>query len=162
MLLRLETSSRDTICFAIFSVGASPQGALRVELGSIQGSPRSLAAITKIATRDFNSTRPKHLLMTILCHFAWACHIDSIVCVSTRAQLSYREASNTFLADYDSLWEELGGERQRSGFFSLPLPFARQAAAKGATTHRTRQRRRAKLKAEIFGLLEQNLAGRPS
>ena len=83
MVLKIETSAGDVICFAIFSVGSFTDGRRRIELGAIQGARASLDPIvTKVATRDFHSVRPKHLLMAIFYSFAAHCKIDAILCVT--------------------------------------------------------------------------------
>jgi uncharacterized protein len=159
MVLKIETSGGDVICLAIFSIGSSADGTPRIELGSIQGAPKHVdASVTKVATRDFHSTRPKHLLMATLGAFAHSCKIDSIVCVSTRTQINYRNGSNDFFhAHYDALWEELGGHWDGSRFYVLTLPISLRNGAKEAATHRSRHRRRIELKAGISEMLQDSL-----
>ena len=132
---------------------------LRIELGNIQGQPRETnISATKIATRDFQGMRPKHLLMFILYSFAHHCNIDQIVCVSTGAHANYLNATNmNFHSNYDLLWEQLGGQLTGSGFYLLPSRFAYCAGISQGRKHRSRRRRRTDLKSALFRNLENGL-----
>src|SRR5262249_16760009 len=121
MLLRFETSSGKVICSATFNIGKSRDGELRIELGCLQGAKRDLELnLNRVASSDFCSTRPKHLLMNVLVMFAHYYDIKSVVCVSNSEQIG---SSNVeFYARYDQFWEELGGKKlHNSGFYALPV-----------------------------------------
>lgn len=150
MLLKIETSRGEVICFATFSIGCSEQK-LRIELGALQGARRNVSPdITKIATRDFHSTRPKHLLMALLSRFAGNYDIPLLVCISKKAHM---DRSNVcFYADYDGFWQELGGqELVGSGFYSISLDHV--VPARASSKHQSRHQRRASLKSDIAKML---------
>ena len=159
MLIEIVTYRGEVICFALFTIGLSMDGKLRIELGNIQGQPRETnISVTRIASRDFHGMRPKHLLMFILYCFAHHCDIGQIVCVSTGAHANYLNGTNNyFYSNYDVLWEQLGGELTGSGFYLLPSRFTYWSGINWGHKHRSRRRRRTDLKNALFRNLENGL-----
>src|SRR5262249_61870008 len=47
MLLKIETSKCDVVCFAIFTIGSSKNGKLQIELGTIQGQSKNTGHLEK-------------------------------------------------------------------------------------------------------------------
>ena len=135
-------------------------GQLRLELGSIQGARKSVdPEVTKTAVRDFYSTRPKHLLMSILYSFADHYSIGPICGVRTQSQVNYLQSANAgFHAQYDSLWQELEGENDGSGFFILPDVISYKQGLKHPSHHPRRQRKRQELKDAITAAIRGTLA----
>jgi uncharacterized protein VirK/YbjX len=154
MKIAINTHDDCRICFAIFSVGAFSDGELRIELGCIQGArPMPDINLTKIATSDFHSMRPKHLLIAALYEFARSLNITSIVCVSTNSQIS----TEPFLARYDPFWLELDGKLYSDGFYHLPSRMSHRDRGPGGRGHASRHRRRVALKSAIAGMIRQSI-----
>ena len=157
MLLKIETCDGDTICFIIFSVGSGADRRPRIELGAIQGARRSRPVVSQIATKDFHSMRPSHLLMAILYSFSHYYKIPSIICVNTKSQVN--RGNPSFVTDYDPFWEELGGRWFTSDFYLLPSALShRDGPKKQHDKHANRHRRRATLKADIAKMIQSRLA----
>src|SRR5262249_23635946 len=155
-LLKLETSVGQVVCLAIFSISSSSDGPSRIELGCIQGARPSDRQVTRTATRDLESIRPKHFLIAMLYAFARCCRIDSVDGVGTKLQVG--RVNTSFFANYDALWLELGGELDGKGqFYTLPSDFSYRLNPGALGGHRSRHRRRKELKASISEMLQRNL-----
>jgi len=156
MLLKIETSKCDVVCFAIFTIGSSKNGKLQIELGTIQGQSKNTDfSVTVLATRDFHGLRPKHLLMAIVYSVARNWKIDTILCVANR---THPNGTNPlFYSNYDTLWEQLGGQLTGMGFYLLPLHFSYPTGINQGRKHRSRHRRRTELKNKIFKMVKNSL-----
>jgi uncharacterized protein VirK/YbjX len=155
MVLRIETSDAKVVCFAVFSIGESFTGKPQIELGCLQGAPRtSNPNVTKLAAKDFHSTFPKHLLMAVLCSFACTLKIQLIDCISDRTSMaSYNLACR---AQHDSFWKEFGAhELDNSGFYMLSLDHDRPKQV--TRKHTRRHKLRAKQKETIYKMIRARL-----
>jgi uncharacterized protein VirK/YbjX len=153
MLVKIEANG-ELVCFAIFSIGSTRCGVPRLEIGCLQGArPDPESRVTKLATSDFYSMRPKHLLIAVLYDFAEALDIGSLVCVSTAAQIK-NDPRNPFTARYDPLLIELNGQLDASGFYRLPSELSHRDGSIGGGRHRRRHRQRACLKETIGAMVQ--------
>jgi hypothetical protein len=160
LLLQLENAESQIIGFVIFNVG-SMNGKPRIEVGCLQGAVVPWeSTLTKMATKDFYSTRPKHLVMAILYELSSHWNINSIACVKTLEQVKYGRGSNTeFYADYDRFWEELGGSPDDTGFYIMPPQLSHRDKSKGRKDHTKdrRHRQRIELKNIVFAMVRATL-----
>jgi uncharacterized protein VirK/YbjX len=151
MVLRIETSDAEVICFAIFSIGESFNGRPQIELGCLQGARRTSGpCVTKLAAKDFHSTRPKHFLMAILASFARTFKIPFICCI--RDHTSVTSLNQDCRAQHGSFWREFcGRELDNSGFYMRSVDYD---APKQVTHKHTRRRKmRATQKREIYKMM---------
>jgi uncharacterized protein VirK/YbjX len=156
MSIRIETENATTICFSIFSVGSFRDGRKRIEVGCLQGARRDPKInLTKIATNDFYSTRPKHLMIDILNRIAACWGIDCIAYISKASGMC--SSSADCYADHDLFFRELGGQLDAFGFFVLPARERRQPRAL-SHKHSSRRRRRSELRSAIFSQVENTIA----
>jgi uncharacterized protein VirK/YbjX len=154
MLIKIESSGR-RVCFAIFSIGSTSDGIPRLEIGCLQGArPDPVSQLTKVATSDFYSMRPKHLLISVVYEFAQALDIRSLVCVSAASHIN---PHNSFSARYDPLLIELNGQIDASGFYRLPTELSHRDQAIGSRGHRRRHRKRADLKETIGAMVQEKV-----
>jgi uncharacterized protein VirK/YbjX len=151
LLIKIESNGK-LVCFAIFSIGSVRGGIPRLEIGCIQGArPDSVSQVTKVATSDFYSMRPKHLLIAVLYEFAQALDIRSLVCVSAASHIN---PHNSFSVRYDPLLIELNGQIDASGFYRLPTKLSHRDQAIGGRGHPRRHRKRTDLKETIGAMVQ--------
>jgi uncharacterized protein VirK/YbjX len=160
LLLQLENAENQIISFVIFNVG-SINGKPRIEVGCLQGAVVPWESIlTKMATKDFYSTRPKHLIMALLYELSRCWNIDSIACIKTIEQVKYNRGNNPeFYADYDRFWEELGGIPDDSGFYIMPAQLSHRdkATIRKDRAKDRRHRLRLELKNSVFATVRTTL-----
>ena len=90
---------------------------------------------------------PKRLLVEAAMTLGTAFPVEQIVAVSndTHIYRSWRyrkKKEGKLLADYDSFWISIGGEKQDSGNFMLPLVMPRKPMEEIASKKRSEYRRR--------------------
>ena len=90
---------------------------------------------------------PKPLLVEAAMTFGAAFPVVQIVAVSNATHIyrswRYRKKKEgKLLADYDGFWSSLGGEKQESGHFMLPLAMPRKPVEEIASKKRAEYRRR--------------------
>jgi uncharacterized protein len=160
LLLKIEDAEGRIVNFVLFNIG-SLNGKPRIEVGCLQGAaPPRESTLTKTATKDFYSTRPKHLIMAILYELSRYWEINSIVCVKTNEQVNYNRGSNQeFYADYDRFWEELGGFPDISGFYVMPPQLSHRDKSNGPRDHSKirRHRQRIELRSTVSAMIKSKL-----
>lgn len=117
-------------------------------IGGLQGAKAHVPheRIQK-ATKACHGLFPKRLLVETAMTLGAAFPVEQIVAVSndTHIYRSWRyrkKKEGKLLADYDSFWLSLGGEKQESGNFMLPLVMPRKPMEEIASKKRSEYRRR--------------------
>ena len=120
-------------------------------IGGLQGAKAHVPheRIQK-ATKACHGLFPKRLLVETAMTLGAAFPVEQIVAVSndTHIYRSWRyrkKKEGKLLADYDSFWLSLGGEKQDSGNFMLPLVMPRKPMEEIASKKRSEYRRRYEL-----------------
>ena len=117
-------------------------------IGGLQGAKAHVPheRIQK-ATKACHGLFPKRLLVETAMTLGAAFPVEQIVAVSndTHIYRSWRyrkKKEGKLLADYDSFWISIGGEKQDSGNFMLPLVMPRKPMEEIASKKRSEYRRR--------------------
>ncbi|QKG57430.1 DUF535 family protein [Hymenobacter sp. BRD128] len=129
-------------------VGAPGKPALL--LSQVQGAHQP--ALHKHATKTLLDITPAALLMHAAYGLAQALRIDHAAGVSTEEQLSYGSGSGF---NYNTFWEQFGGERTTGGFFRLAIPAPEKPLECIKSAHRVRTLRKRRYKHALRQAVEQ-------
>ena len=134
-------------------------------IGGLQGAKAHVPheRIQK-ATKACHGLFPKRLLVEAAMTLGAAFPVEQIVAVSndTHIYRSWRyrkKKEGKLLADYDSFWLSLGGEKQESGNFMLPLVMPRKPMEEIASKKRSEYRRRYELLDSLIQQVNQATRG---
>jgi hypothetical protein len=127
------------------------EGKSTVFIGGLQGAKAHVPhELIQGATKACHGLFPKRLLVEAVMTLGTAFPVEQILAVSNATHIyrswRYRKKKEgKLLADYDSFWRSLGGERQESGHFALPLTMPRKPMEEIASKKRAEYRRRYEL-----------------
>lgn len=134
-------------------------------IGGLQGAKAHVPheRIQK-ATKACHGLFPKRLLVETAMTLGAAFPVEQIVAVSndTHIYRSWRyrkKKEGKLMADYDSFWLSLGGEKQESGNFMLPLVMPRKPMEEIASKKRSEYRRRYELLDSLIQQVNQATRG---
>lgn len=120
-------------------------------IGGLQGAKAHVPhELIQGATKACHGLFPKRLLVEAAMTLGAAFPVEQIVAVSndTHIYRSWRyrkKKEGKLLADYDSFWLSIGGEKQDNGNFMLPLVMPRKPMEEIASKKRSEYRRRYEL-----------------
>ncbi|WNI61450.1 VirK/YbjX family protein [Enterobacter asburiae] len=124
------------------------EGKSTLFIGGLQGAKAHVPhELIQGATKACHGLFPKRLLVEAAMTLGAAFPVEQIVAVSndTHIYRSWRyrkKKEGKLLADYDSFWLSLGGEKQDNGNFMLPLVMPRKPMEEIASKKRAEYRRR--------------------
>lgn len=127
------------------------EGKSTLFIGGLQGAKAHVPhELIQGATKACHGLFPKRLLVEAVMTLGTAFPVEQILAVSNATHIyrswRYRKKKEgKLLADYDSFWRSLGGERQESGHFALPLTMPRKPMEEIASKKRAEYRRRYEL-----------------
>lgn len=117
-------------------------------IGGLQGAIAHVPhELIQGATKACHGLFPKRLLVEAAMTFGAAFPVEQIVAVSNATHIyrswRYRKKKEgKLLADYDSFWLSIGGQKQDNGNFMLPLAMPRKPMEDIASKKRSEYRRR--------------------
>ncbi|MCK7356692.1 VirK/YbjX family protein [Enterobacter roggenkampii] len=124
------------------------EGKSTLFIGGLQGAKAHVPhELIQSATKACHGLFPKRLLVEAAMTLGTAFPVEQIVAVSndTHIYRSWRyrkKKEGKLLADYDSFWLSIGGEKQDNGNFMLPLVMPRKPMEEIASKKRAEYRRR--------------------
>lgn len=124
------------------------EGKSTLFIGGLQGAKAHVPhELIQGATKACHGLFPKRLLVEAAMTLGAAFPVEQIVAVSndTHIYRSWRyrkKKEGKLLADYDSFWLSIGGEKQDNGNFMLPLVMPRKPMEEIASKKRAEYRRR--------------------
>ncbi|WP_431644355.1 VirK/YbjX family protein [Enterobacter asburiae] len=124
------------------------EGKSTLFIGGLQGAKAHVPhQLIQGATKACHGLFPKRLLVEAAMTLGAAFPVEQIVAVSndTHIYRSWRyrkKKEGKLLADYDSFWLSIGGEKQDNGNFMLPLVMPRKPMEEIASKKRAEYRRR--------------------
>ncbi|NTZ39519.1 DUF535 domain-containing protein [Enterobacter sp. JMULE2] len=127
------------------------EGKTTLFIGGLQGAKAHVPhELIQGATKACHGLFPKRLLVEAVMTLGTAFPVEQILAVSNATHIyrswRYRKKKEgKLLADYDSFWLSLGGERRESGHFALPLTMPRKPMEEIASKKRAEYRRRYEL-----------------
>ena len=127
------------------------EGKSTLFIGGLQGAKVHVPhELIQGATKACHGLFPKRLLVEAVMTLGTAFPVEQILAVSNATHIyrswRYRKKKEgKLLADYDSFWRSLGGERRESGHFALPLTMPRKPMEEIASKKRAEYRRRYEL-----------------
>lgn len=127
------------------------EGKSTLFIGGLQGAKAHVPhELIQGATKACHGLFPKRLIVEAAMTLGAAFPVEQIVAVSNATHIyrswRYRKKKEgKLLADYDSFWLSLGGEKQASGNFALPLTMPRKPMEEIASKKRSEYRRRYEL-----------------
>ena len=127
------------------------QGKRTMFIGGLQGAKWEIPhQEIQNATKACHGLFPKRLLVEAAMTLGAAFPVEQIVAVSNATHIyrswRYRKKKEgKLLADYDSFWSSIGGEKQDNGNFMLPLVMPRKPMEEIASKKRSEYRRRYEL-----------------
>ena len=111
------------VVFTFFGCRTRAPMELGVRIGCLQG-PRGEESLRRVreATRDLHGMRPKFLMMRLARQLAWEHGCRTMILVGNDNRTVHHSAKKhgRLMADYDSVWQELGAQARRDGDFELP------------------------------------------
>lgn len=127
------------------------EGKSTLFIGGLQGAKAHFPhELIQGATKACHGLFPKRLLVEAAMTLGAAFPVEQIVAVSNdthiyRSWRYRRKKEGKLLADYDSFWISIGGEKQDNGNFMLPLVMPRKPMEEIASKKRSEYRRRYEL-----------------
>lgn len=127
------------------------EGKATLFIGGLQGAKAHVPhELIQSATKACHGLFPKRLLVEAAMTLGTAFPVEQIVAVSNATHIyrswRYRKKKEgKLLADYDSFWISIGGEKQDNGNFMLPLAMPRKPMEEIASKKRSEYRRRYEL-----------------
>lgn len=127
------------------------EGKATLFIGGLQGAKAHVPhELIQGATKACHGLFPKRLLVEAAMTLGTAFPVEQIVAVSNATHIyrswRYRKKKEgKLLADYDSFWLSIGGEKQDNGNFMLPLAMPRKPMEEIASKKRSEYRRRYEL-----------------
>ena len=141
------------------------EGKSTLFIGGLQGAKAHVPhELIQKATKACHGLFPKRLLVEAAMTFGAAFPVEQIVAVSNATHIyrswRYRKKKEgKLLADYDSFWLSLGGEKQDNGHFMLPLVMPRKPMEEIASKKRSEYRRRYELLDSLIQQVNQATRG---
>jgi uncharacterized protein VirK/YbjX len=119
--LVLQLVQGDKVIYTVAFTVAQRAGRAAVGIGCVQGGKLDDAReAIRLATRDLHGIRPKQLMVSLVRQLGFEYGCERLHLVSNRNRVIYKAIRHgRVLADYDSLWEELGAVRNASGDYEL-------------------------------------------
>ena len=119
--LVLQLTQDDKVLYTVAFTVAPRDGRLAVSIGCIQGGKTEDAReAIRTATRELHGIRPKQLMATLVRQLGHEYGCARMLMVSNQNRVIYKAIRNgRVLADYDGLWEELGGVKRPDGDWEL-------------------------------------------
>ncbi|MBB5019650.1 hypothetical protein HNQ59_002958 [Chitinivorax tropicus] len=160
MVCLIAPSNEGVLTRAVFSI-RQDAGGYAMEIGCLQGPRRNLGnEAIKTATRDLHGLRPKNLVMRCLYDLAKQWGIQRVYAVAGRFHVYHTpfRRQRTISADYDSFWEELGGQLTTNGRFALPPEQPRKKLEEIDSKKRAQYVRRFSLEDDLSSSISEALA----
>lgn len=123
--LVLQLTSDGVVIYSVAFTFVATGAARQLAVGCLQGG-RADDALARIraATRDLAGLRPKTLLIRVLQQLGSSCQCTGLNLVGNANRVMLQQMrKGRVIADYDSSWCELGGQRQADGNFALDCGF---------------------------------------
>ena len=119
--LVLQLTQDDKVLYTVAFTVAPRDGRPAVSIGCIQGGKTDDAReAIRTATRELHGIRPKQLMATLVRQLGHEYGCARMLMVSNQNRVIYKAIRNgRVLADYDQLWEELGGVKRPDGDWEL-------------------------------------------
>jgi len=119
--LVLQLTQDDKALYTVAFTVAPRDGRTAVSIGCIQGGKTDDAReAIRTATRELHGIRPKQLMATLVRQLGHEYGCARMLMVSNQNRVIYKAIRNgRVLADYDGLWEELGGVQRPDGDWEL-------------------------------------------
>jgi uncharacterized protein VirK/YbjX len=119
--LVLQLTQDDKVLYTVAFTVAPRDGRPAVSIGCIQGGKTDDAReAIRTATRELHGIRPKQLMATLVRQLGHEYGCARMLMVSNQNRVIYKAIRNgRVLADYDGLWEELGGVKRPDGDWEL-------------------------------------------
>lgn len=141
------------VAFSIVTFGDTS----RLHIGCLQGATRDGGnTLVKQATKDFHGIRPKNILIDSIYALAASWSIQRIAAVGN-GQRVMGGGCGQVRADYDSFWQELGGNEIPGEHYVLPPTLHHRSLNEVPSQRRSEYRRRQELRqflaAQIFDAL---------
>ena len=158
--LVLQLSADGTLLYSVAFTFSAKGGNATVSIGCIQGPKTGdgLAAI-RHATRELHGLRPKQLLVTLVRHLG-----HQLGCAQLRLVGNHNRVVRNAMrkgrvaADYDSLWSELGADRQHDGDFAMACgPLLMPDMERIQSKKRSEARKRHELTAGLLARMTERL-----
>lgn len=110
-----------TVAFTVAPRAGVDAGADAVSIGCIQGGKTADAReAIRTATRELHGIRPKQLMVTLVRQLGHDYGCARMLMVSNRNRVIYKAIRHgRVLADYDSLWTEMGADLRADGDYEL-------------------------------------------
>ncbi|HBS5679442.1 DUF535 family protein [Klebsiella sp. 141240] len=124
-----------SVCFSCTDQGSA-------WIGGIQGGKDISNDEVKVLTKELYGTRPKNLIITLLYGFLRHFNIREIYAIDS----DYHVKSDKVKASYSELWLEIGGEKQRRGWYKLPAQEIKKSLEEVKSKHRSQFIKRENLK----------------
>jgi len=119
--LVLQLTQDDKVLYTVACTVAPRDGRPAVSIGCIQGGKTDDAReAIRTATRELHGIRPKQLMAILVRQLGHEYGCARMLMVSNQNRVIYKAIRNgRVLADYDQLWEELGGAKRPDGDWEL-------------------------------------------
>lgn len=133
-------------------------------IGGLQGAKVNVPHESiQSATKSCHGLFPKRLLLEAATTVAALLDAQQIVAVSNATHIYQswryrRKKQGKLLADYDSFWQSMGGERNAEGHFLLPASIPRKPMEEIASKKRAEYRRRYALLESLHAQITQTLS----
>lgn len=124
-----------SICFSCTDDG-------RAWIGGIQGGKDIDNEEVKALTKELYGARPKNLIITLLYGFLAFFNIKEIYAIDS----DFHVKSDRVKTNYSELWLEIGGEKQRRGWYKLPSTEIKKSLEEVKSKHRSQFIKREGLK----------------
>jgi uncharacterized protein VirK/YbjX len=124
-----------SICFSCTEQGSA-------WIGGIQGGKDISNDEVKALTKELYGTRPKNLVITLLYGLLRHFDIREIYAIDS----DYHVKSDKVKASYSELWLDIGGEKQRRGWYKLPAEEIKKRLEEVKSKHRSQFIKREGLK----------------
>jgi uncharacterized protein VirK/YbjX len=146
-----------TLSFTICPGGIFGLSSDVMYIGRIQGV-RDRMDLIKASAKHCRGIAPQNILIAISEGICLALNIHSIVCPSSRAQLSVARHDELpeELAIYDAFWLDNGATRLYEDIFYIPVPVPHKPTNKIKRSHRSRANNRRKHRETIANIAKNN------
>lgn len=147
------TTDHIQIAVIAFSLCGKPEPTLYI--GCLQGHAAEFDQdFVRAITRNFYGIRPKNLLMFALYNLSEQWSIKTIKAIDNKQAVFAKlpglfKNHNYIHADYEQFWLELGGSRQKDGWFLLPEQLHQRSVEDVPSKRRSEHRRKLEIRATI-------------
>ncbi|KAA1186036.1 VirK/YbjX family protein [Photorhabdus heterorhabditis] len=163
LALFISTEDNKTLAKCAFTL-LTIAGKKTLFIGGLQGSKEDATLdIIRHATKDCYGLFPKRLLLESVCRFAAHFGCQQILAASNDTHIYkslryWHKKKDKLVADYDTFWESLGGEKKKNKDFHLPLSIERKSLEDIASKKRAEYRRRYQLLDELDNEMRDSLS----